>query len=116
MLYENCNRMTFEITVAELKRRLDAGERVNLVDVREPQEFALARIEGSRLLPMGEVPASLGAIESMADEAPVVCICHHGVRSLRVANWLREQGVEALSLAGGIDVWSLEVDPQVPRY
>ena len=108
--------MSLEITALELKRRLDSGEQIHLVDVREPQEHAYAHIAGSRLIPMGQVPAAVAEIEALAETAPVVCICHHGVRSLRVAHWLKEQGIPALSLAGGIDVWSSDIDPSVPRY
>jgi rhodanese-related sulfurtransferase len=100
-----------------VKRLLDAGERVFLIDVREPYEHQQASIQGADLMPMRTVPASLPAIEGMSDEAPVVVFCHHGVRSLQVVNWLREQGVtNCLSMAGGIDRWSCEIDSHVPRY
>jgi rhodanese-related sulfurtransferase len=103
-----------EITAADLKKRLDAGEKILLVDVREPWENQQCRIEGSVLIPMGTIPANLQKLD--ADE-PVVCYCHHGMRSMDVANWLRQQGVStAKSLAGGIDRWSMEIDPKVPRY
>jgi rhodanese-related sulfurtransferase len=106
-----------EITPREVKRRLELGEKVHLIDVREEQEYQQARIDGSELIPMNTVPANLQELEARADEAPLVVICHHGVRSLNVVNWLRHQGVEAChSLAGGIDRWSQEVDPTVPRY
>jgi len=109
--------MDFEIAPAEVKRRLDAGEKLHLIDVREPNEFALARIEGSELIPMRQVPGELQRLEGRADEAPLIVFCHHGVRSLNVVNWLRGQGLEACqSMAGGIDAWSLVVDPSVPRY
>jgi rhodanese-related sulfurtransferase len=103
-----------EITVADLKKRLDAGEKILLVDVREPWENQQCRIEGSVLIPMGTIPANLQKLDT--DEL-VVCYCHHGMRSMDVANWLRQQGVStAKSLAGGIDRWSQEIDPKVPRY
>jgi rhodanese-related sulfurtransferase len=109
--------MDFEIAPSEVKRRLDAGEKLHLIDVREPNEFAMARIEGSELIPMRQVPGELQTLEGRADEAPLIVFCHHGVRSLNVVNWLRQQGVEACqSMAGGIDAWSLGVDPAVPRY
>jgi rhodanese-related sulfurtransferase len=105
--------MSFEISPAEVKQRLDAGEKLMLVDVREPAEFAIAKIEGAELIPMGSVPAQLQRLE---DESLIV-FCHHGVRSLQVVNWLRQQGVESCqSMAGGIDMWSLSVDSKVPRY
>ncbi|HEY2460664.1 MAG TPA: rhodanese-like domain-containing protein [Candidatus Acidoferrum sp.] len=103
-----------EITPAALKQLQDRGENLLLVDVREPWEFDVCRIEGAKLIPMGSIPASLQALD--VDEN-VVCYCHRGVRSLDVTFWLRSQGVEhARSLAGGIDRWSVEIDPQVPRY
>ena len=106
-----------EISPQEVKRRIDAGEKLHLIDVREPHEYAQARIEGGRLVPMRSVPAALQQLDAEADEAPLVVYCHHGVRSLNVVNWLREQGVEACqSMAGGIDAWSLTVEPTVPRY
>ena len=105
---------SLEISAAEVKRKLDAGDDFSFVDVREPEEFALARIEGARLIPMRSVPAALAELD---DDRPVIVFCHHGVRSLNVANWLREHGIEqAWSMAGGIDLWSLQIDLGVPRY
>jgi rhodanese-related sulfurtransferase len=109
--------LDFEIQPSEVKRRLDAGEKLHLIDVREPNEFALARIEGGELIPMRQVPGELQTLEARADEGPLIVFCHHGVRSLNVVNWLRGQGVEACqSMAGGIDAWSLGIDASVPRY
>ena len=109
--------MDFEIAPTDVKRKLDAGEKLHLIDVREPNEFALAHIEGSELIPMRQIPAELQALEARADEAPLIVFCHHGVRSLNVVNWLRQQGLDACqSMAGGIDAWSLSIDPSVPRY
>lgn len=109
--------MDFEISPADVKRKLDAGEKLHLIDVREPTEFSLARIEGSELIPMRQVPGELQTLEARADEAPLIVFCHHGVRSLNVVNWLRQQGLEACqSMAGGIDAWSLTIDPSVTRY
>ena len=106
-----------EITPAELKQRLDAGEKLALIDVREPSEFQQARIESTELIPMRTVPAQLQKIEGYSDEGDIVVFCHHGVRSLQVADWLRQNGVpNARSMAGGIDRWSIEIDPRVPRY
>lgn len=103
-----------EITPAELKARLDRGERPVLVDVREPWEQEICRIEGARLVPLGALAASLN---SLPDVEEVICYCHHGMRSLDAAAWLRFQGFEkAKSLAGGIDRWSVEIDSRVPRY
>ena len=109
--------LEFEITPQEVQQRIDAGDRLALIDVREPGEFQLARIEGAELIPMRTVPARLSALEGQAEEALLVVFCHHGVRSLNVVNWLREQGLShCQSMAGGIDRWSREIDPSVPRY
>ena len=106
-----------EVDPQEVKRRLDSGEKLHLIDVREPHEFAQAKIEGATLIPMRSVPGELQDLDARADEAMLIVYCHHGVRSLNVVHWLREQGIEACqSMSGGIDVWSLRVDPSVPRY
>ena len=86
-----------------------------LIDVREPWEFETARVEGSLLIPMGDVPSR--AHQELDPEERLVVVCHHGIRSMNVTVWLRNQGFEqAQSLRGGIDAWSAEVDPTVPRY
>jgi rhodanese-related sulfurtransferase len=104
-----------EITPAEVRRQIDSGEAPRLVDVREPFEFEQARIDGAELVPMRSIPQALSLLE--AEENPIVVFCHHGMRSLQVVGWLREQGVEnCTSMAGGIDRWSREIDPKVPRY
>ena len=77
---------SMEITPAEMKERLDRGENFLLVDVREPWEHELCRIEGAKLIPMGSIPANLQALDVDED---VVCYCHHGMRSMDVAVWLR---------------------------
>lgn len=106
-----------EITPQEVKRRLDAGEPLQLIDCREPHEFALARIEGGELIPMRAIAAELPQLQSRAAQGPLIVYCHHGMRSLRVVQWLREQGLEACqSMNGGIDAWSLQIDGSVPRY
>ena len=103
-----------QIDPREVKRRIDVGEALLLVDVREPWEHDLCRLPGAKLVPLGTVPSSLALFEQ-ADE--VVIYCHHGRRSLDAVAWLRQQGVEgARSMAGGIERWSCEVDPNVPRY
>jgi rhodanese-related sulfurtransferase len=103
-----------EVSPAEIKQRMNRGEKVLLVDVREPWEFEVCRIEGAKLIPMGSIPANLQALDTDED---VICYCHPGMRSLDVAVWLRGQGVtSAKSLAGGIERWSQEIDPAVPRY
>ncbi len=108
---------SFEISPQEVETLRGSGEPIVLIDVREPGEWAIARIEGAELIPMGSVAASLQHIEAKADESNVVVYCHHGVRSLQVVSWLRQQGVAGCySLAGGIDRWSREVDTTVPAY
>lgn len=103
-----------QITPLEVKQKLDRGESFLLVDVREPWEHAQCRIEGAKLIPMGAIPANLQSLDSGEE---VICYCHHGMRSLDVAAWLRGQGVEkAKSLSGGIERWSAEIDPTISRY
>ena len=115
MRYDFRVSLSLEITPREVKQRLDTGEKLRLIDVREPFEFQQAHIEGSELIPMRSVPRALPSLE--AEDAPLIVFCHHGMRSLQVVSWLREQGVEqCVSMAGGIDRWSLEIDPNVPRY
>ena len=109
--------LPFEIRPQEVQSRIDAGEPLVLIDVREPNEFAITRIEGATLIPMRSVPETLQELEAKADESTLIIFCHHGVRSLNVVNWLRNQGVaRCQSMAGGIDAWSIVVDPTVPRY
>ncbi len=106
-----------EIQPQDLKARLDAGEAIHLLDCREPFEFQLAHLAGAQLMPMNTIPAQLTALEALSDEKTIVVYCHHGMRSLNVVNWLRQQGItNSVSLAGGIDRWSLTIDPSVPRY
>ncbi|HKW57329.1 MAG TPA: rhodanese-like domain-containing protein [Candidatus Acidoferrum sp.] len=103
-----------QITVKEVSERLARGEKLRLVDVREPWEFDLCRIPGATLIPLGALPANL---HTLLDAGEIICYCHRGMRSLDAAAWLRQQGVEgARSLAGGIERWSAEIDPAVPRY
>ena len=106
-----------EVTPQQVKQRLASGEKLFLIDVREPSEHQTASINDTQLIPMRTVPANLQQLEAMSDEAPVIVFCHHGVRSLQVVHWLREQGIEnCQSMSGGIDQWSCEIDSTVPRY
>src|ERR1700684_2949784 len=103
-----------EVAPREVKEKLARGEKIVFLDVREQWEYDTSHIEGSVLIPMREIPGNLQRIEN-SDQ--IVVFCHHGMRSLDVAAWLRTQGVEgARSMAGGIDRWSTEIDPKVPRY
>ena len=105
-----------EITPQALAARLAGGEPTFLLDVREPWEHALAAIPGNVLVPLGELAARWQEV-TVPDGTLVVTYCHHGVRSLRAAGWLRAAGEAAVvSLAGGIDAWSRQVDAGVPRY
>jgi rhodanese-related sulfurtransferase len=107
--------LDLEITARDLAAHLKSKEAVVLLDVREPWEVATAQINGSQSIPMGEIPSRV--FQELDPEAHIVTVCHGGVRSLNVAVWMRNQGFEKVqSLSGGIDGWSLEVDPTVPRY
>src|SRR6185437_2954060 len=90
-----------ETSPEDVKKRLDAGERLHLIDVREPHEHAMASIAGGELIPMRTIPASLPALEARAAQAPLIVFCHHGVRSLNVVQWLREQGIESCQSMSG---------------
>ena len=103
------------MTPEDVKAKLDAGEEFVLLDVREPWEFETARVDGAKLIPMGEVPSR--ANQELDPDESIVVLCHHGVRSMNVTVWLRQQGFEkAQSMRGGIDAWSRRVDGKVPMY
>lgn len=107
--------MDYEITPEEVKAKRDAGDAFTLLDVREVWEFETAQIEGATLMPMGDVPSR--AHQELDPEDHIVVLCHHGVRSMNVTAWLRQQGFEkAQSMRGGIDAWSRRVDGKVPVY
>jgi len=107
--------MDHEITPEEVKMKLDGGEEFTLLDVREPWEFETASMPGAKLIPMGDVPSR--AHQELDPENHIVVVCHHGVRSMNVTAWLRQQGFEkAQSMRGGIDAWSRSVDGKVPTY
>jgi rhodanese-related sulfurtransferase len=107
--------MDFEISAGDVKAMLKRGDQFTLLDVREPWELEKARLDGSRNIPMGDVPAR--AHQDLDPEKHIVVMCHHGVRSLSVTNWLRQQGFEKVqSMRGGIDGWARTVDPKVPLY
>lgn len=102
------------ISPAELKERMTRGEELQVIDVREPFEYEVARVEGARLLPLSRFPEWADTLDP---EAETVFMCHHGVRSAQVCAYLARQGFKRLyNLAGGIDRWSCEVDKSVPRY
>ena len=102
-----------QLAAPELKVLLDGGAAVTLVDVRTPEERAIARIEGARLLDQAFHDELIGLDRA----TPLVFHCHHGIRSQNAAEYFRQQGFTDLAnLAGGIDAWSVLVDPAVPRY
>jgi rhodanese-related sulfurtransferase len=108
--------LPIDIDVRTVQQLRDAGEALLLLDCREPHEHQTARIEGARLIPMREISARLAELEPHKGER-IVVHCHHGGRSLRVTHFLRQQGFSQVqNMAGGIDAWSLEIDPSVPRY
>lgn len=107
--------MEYEISPAEVKASQERGDEFTLVDVREPWEHAIAHIEGAKLMPMGDVPSR--AHQELDPDQHIVVYCHHGVRSLNVTAWLRQQGFDKVqSMSGGIDDWSRQVDTKVPTY
>ena len=109
-------RRVREIDARQLAARLQAGEPVLLLDVREPWEHAHVALPGSVLIPLGELPVRAREVTA-APGTLVVTYCHHGVRSLSAAALLARHGLtDVASLAGGIDAWSCEVDPTVARY
>lgn len=106
--------MDYEITAEELKSRMAGEQAPTVVDVREGWERATASIDPSAHIPMADVPARL---QELDPDDHIVVYCHHGVRSMNVTAWLRQQGFERVqSLRGGIDRWSKEIDPKVPLY
>ncbi|HWT67203.1 MAG TPA: rhodanese-like domain-containing protein [Terracidiphilus sp.] len=106
--------LDFEISPADAAALL-REKKARLIDVREPAELVAASVQGAVAMPMGDVPAR--AHQELDPDERLVVLCHHGVRSLNVTVWLRNQGfANAQSVRGGIDAWSRELDPSVPRY
>ncbi|NJN14691.1 MAG: rhodanese-like domain-containing protein [Planctomycetes bacterium] len=105
-----------EIDVEEVKRRMDEGEELHLLDVREPEEIAPLRLPGAEEIPM--MPLFLGTTRTTAPpEREVIVYCHHGIRSFEAAQLLRLQGfTRARSMAGGIEAWASRIDPAMRRY
>jgi rhodanese-related sulfurtransferase len=106
--------LDFEISVGQVHAMKKRGDVFTLLDVREPWELEKARIEGTKNIPMGSITARSPELDR---EEHIVVMCHHGMRSLTVANWMRQQGFEkAQSMRGGIDGWARTVDPKIPLY
>jgi rhodanese-related sulfurtransferase len=114
-----------EITVGDLDRLLknlagdEQADQPLLLDVREPAEWQICRLPGAVLAPLSELARQGLAVlpAGLTPEAPIVIYCHHGVRSAQVTAWLLKQGFHnVVSLAGGIDAWSVQIDPSIPRY
>ena len=106
--------LDYEISPGEAAALL-SEDKARLIDVREPWEFETAHVTNSVAMPMGDVPAR--AHQELAPDERLMVLCHHGMRSMNVTVWLRNQGFEhAQSVRGGIDAWSAEVDPGLPRY
>ena len=107
--------MDYEIVSEDLKSLLDSGNGVTVLDVREPWEYEVAKIAGSKHIAMADIPARFN--QELDPEDHIVVVCHHGVRSMNVTAWLRQQGFDKVqSLQGGIDRWARQVDPSVPLY
>lgn len=105
-----------EIDVRSVKSLLDAQDDFLLLDCREPDEHELVHIAGAKLLPMNETPSRLGELEPHRDRR-IVVHCHFGGRSLQVVQWLRNQGFDNVqNMTGGIDAWSVQIDPSLSRY
>lgn len=104
-----------EITATELKKRLDAGEDIQIIDVRQPDEFAFAKIEGTKLIPLGEILSRMNEIDPKKE---TVIHCKMGGRSARAIEALQNAGFKGnlINLKGGITAWSNEVDPKIPKY
>lgn len=106
----------WEVAPRDVAAALKEDDHAVLIDCREPEECAIASVEGAMTIPMGEIPARLPELLEHADDR-VFVMCHHGRRSLQVTAFLREQGFEDVrSVAGGIDLWSRAVDESIPRY
>ena len=108
--------MNLQISPAELAEKLRSKNPPRLLDVRQPDENAFAALPNSTLIPLGEIAARVDELEDWRDEE-IVVYCHHGIRSLNAIAQLRHLGFTKLqNLAGGIDRWTTDVDPKLPRY
>jgi rhodanese-related sulfurtransferase len=107
--------LEFEISSGQVKSLQKQGATFTMLDVREPWEREKALLDGTKHIPMGDIPAR--AHLELDPDDHIIVVCHHGVSSLMVTNWLRQQGFERVqSMRGGIDGWARTVDPKVPLY
>lgn len=106
----------FQITVEETKKKLDSGKIV-LIDVREEWENKIAKIDGSLLIPLRQLPGKIDEIKKLAKDKEIVAYCHHGNRSAFAAELLRKNGIKnARTMTGGIEDWSRKIDDNIARY
>lgn len=107
--------MIEEISATDLKRRMDAGDDIQLIDVRQPDEWAFTKIEGAKLIPLGEILSRMNEID---ENRETVIHCKAGMRSARAVEALQRAGFKGdlKNLKGGITAWSNEVDPKIPKY
>jgi sulfur-carrier protein adenylyltransferase/sulfurtransferase len=107
--------MIDEISATDLKRRMDAGDDIQLIDVRQPDEWAFAKIEGAKLIPLGEL---LSRMSELDENRETVIHCKSGMRSANAVQALQRAGFKGAlkNLKGGITAWSNEVDPKIPKY
>ena len=110
------DKLALEIDVHSVKALLDKDEPFLLVDCREAEEYEFVHLDGATLIPMGQIPARMGELEGHR-QGRIIVHCHHGGRSLHVVQWLRGQGFhQAQNMTGGINAWSVEINPNLPQY
>ena len=108
--------LALELDVHQAQQKLSANESLLLLDCREPFEAEICQLPDSLLIPIQQTVSRVDELEPYR-ETPIIVYCHHGIRSLQVAHWLRGQGfLLAQSMTGGIDAWSRQIDPSVPTY
>ena len=110
------DQLPLETDCQTTRARQLGGESFVFLDCREQNEFDMVRIDGTVLIPMTQLQDRVSELDGKQDE-DIIVHCHHGGRSLRVAQWLRQQGFsKAVSMAGGIDAWAIEIEPGMTRY
>ena len=109
----DADKLPLELDAAAVARMRRDGTPFGLLDVREAWEWEICHIEGSLHIPMGELPGRVGELPT---GSPLVVLCHHGMRSMQVTQWLRQSGIAAINLDGGIDAWARDIDPTLSLY